>query len=116
MGKTFNICYGTYLVDSKTTWQPRDINIQFQILAKTNEPLEIGKVKLSVFTPWRRFGAIALMMEAVSISETSVNYHETTRRNIPKDTRFSVVTAASMKMTVSCRCTTDFAETLAAQL
>jgi hypothetical protein len=28
---------------------------------------------------------IALMMEAVSISETSVNFYQTTRRNIPED-------------------------------
>jgi hypothetical protein len=29
--------------------------------------------------------AIALMMEAVSSSETSVNFYQTTRRNIPED-------------------------------
>jgi hypothetical protein len=28
---------------------------------------------------------IALMMEAVSTSETSVNFYQTTRRNIPED-------------------------------
>jgi hypothetical protein len=28
---------------------------------------------------------IALMMEAVSASETSVNFYETTRRNLPED-------------------------------
>jgi hypothetical protein len=28
---------------------------------------------------------IALMMEAASTSETSVNFYQTTRRNIPKD-------------------------------
>jgi hypothetical protein len=30
------------------------------------------------------FWDIALMMEAVSTSETSVNFYETTRRNIPE--------------------------------
>jgi hypothetical protein len=30
---------------------------------------------------------IALMMEAVSTSEMSVNFYETTRRNIPEDNR-----------------------------
>jgi hypothetical protein len=30
-------------------------------------------------------GPIALIMEAVSISETSVNFYEGTRRNIPED-------------------------------
>jgi hypothetical protein len=29
---------------------------------------------------------ITLMIEAVSISETSINFYETTRRNIPKRT------------------------------
>jgi hypothetical protein len=31
---------------------------------------------------------INLMMEAVSISETSVNFYETTPRNIPEDSHF----------------------------
>jgi hypothetical protein len=29
----------------------------------------------------------SLMMEAVSTSETSVNFYQTTRRNIPEDSR-----------------------------
>jgi hypothetical protein len=33
----------------------------------------------------RRFRAIALMMEALSTSETSVNIYQTTRRNVPED-------------------------------
>jgi hypothetical protein len=32
-----------------------------------------------------RFRLIALMMEAAITSETSVNFYETTRRNIPED-------------------------------
>jgi hypothetical protein len=31
---------------------------------------------------------IALMMEAVSMSETSVNFYQTTQRNIPEDSHF----------------------------
>jgi hypothetical protein len=34
--------------------------------------------------------AIALMMEAVSSSETSVNIYQTTRRNIPEDSYIQV--------------------------
>jgi transposase-like protein len=30
------------------------------------------------------------MMEAVSISETSVNFYQTTRRNIPEDSHFHI--------------------------
>jgi hypothetical protein len=33
---------------------------------------------------------IALMMEAVSTSETSVNFHQTTRRNIPQDSHLHI--------------------------
>jgi hypothetical protein len=33
----------------------------------------------------RRVGRIFLMMEAVSTSETPVNFYETTQRNIPED-------------------------------
>jgi hypothetical protein len=32
-----------------------------------------------------QYGAIALMMEAASTSETSVNIYQTTRRNNPED-------------------------------
>jgi hypothetical protein len=32
-----------------------------------------------------KFGLIAQNMEAVSICETSDNFHQTTRRNIPED-------------------------------
>jgi hypothetical protein len=33
----------------------------------------------------RNFSAIALMVETINTSETSVNFYETTRRNIPED-------------------------------
>jgi hypothetical protein len=33
----------------------------------------------------------ALMMEAASISETSVNFYQTTRRNIPEDSDIQVL-------------------------
>jgi hypothetical protein len=33
---------------------------------------------------------IALMMEAASTSETSVNFYQTTRRNIPEGSRLNV--------------------------
>jgi hypothetical protein len=46
----------------------------------------------SLVDVYRRFrGAcclIALMMEAASTSETSVNFYQTTQRNNPKDSRF----------------------------
>jgi hypothetical protein len=35
---------------------------------------------------------IALMMEAVSTSETTVNFYQTTRRNIPEDSHLRLVT------------------------
>jgi hypothetical protein len=34
------------------------------------------------------FWAIALMMEAASTSEKSVNFYQTTRRNNPEDSHF----------------------------
>jgi hypothetical protein len=33
---------------------------------------------------------IALMMEAASTSETSVNFYQTTRRNIPEDSHLNL--------------------------
>jgi hypothetical protein len=47
-------------------------------------------MKMTVFwdvTPCR---AIALMMEAAITSETSVNFYQTTRRNIPEDSHLQV--------------------------
>jgi hypothetical protein len=40
-------------------------------------------MKMAVF-----WGLIALVMKAVSISETSVSFYQTTRRNIPEDSHF----------------------------
>jgi hypothetical protein len=51
-------------------------------------------VTCSVVEVYRRFGGacclhnqgfIALVMEAASVSETSVNFYQTTRRNNPED-------------------------------
>jgi hypothetical protein len=40
-------------------------------------------MKMAVF--WYVAAMIALMMEAVSTSETSVNFYQTTRRNNPEE-------------------------------
>jgi hypothetical protein len=43
----------------------------------------------SLVEVYRRFSAIvALMMEAASTSETSVNFYQTARRNNPEDSHF----------------------------
>jgi hypothetical protein len=47
-----------------------------------NIAVSIFRVNMYWLEPAR---AIALMMEVESISETSVNFYETTRRNIPED-------------------------------
>jgi hypothetical protein len=44
------------------------------------------------------WAVIALMMEAVSTSQTSVIFYQTTQRSIPEDMRF--LTAASMMFRV----------------
>jgi hypothetical protein len=40
---------------------------------------------------------IALMMEAASTSETSVNFYQTTRRNIPEDTHLHTLSRQNLK-------------------
>jgi hypothetical protein len=40
---------------------------------------------------------IALMMEAASISETSVNFYPTTRRNIPEDSHLYIFRRDNLK-------------------
>jgi hypothetical protein len=41
--------------------------------------------------------AMALMMEAVSTSETSVNFYQTTRRSIPKDSHLQTWRSENLK-------------------
>jgi hypothetical protein len=43
----------------------------------------------SLVVVYRRFRAIALMMETASTSETSANFYQTTRRNNPEDRHFN---------------------------
>jgi hypothetical protein len=43
-------------------------------------------MKMNVF--WDVESLITLMMEAASISETSVNFYQTTRGNVPEDIHF----------------------------
>jgi UDP-N-acetylmuramyl pentapeptide phosphotransferase/UDP-N-acetylglucosamine-1-phosphate transferase len=40
---------------------------------------------------------IALILKSVSTSETSVNFYETTRRNIPEDTHLYILGHESLK-------------------
>jgi hypothetical protein len=52
-------------------------------------------MKMTVFwdvAPCNLVGRIALMMEAASTSETSVNFYQTTRRNIPEDSHLQIPT------------------------
>jgi hypothetical protein len=57
-----------------------------QILGSHSDKYEDSEMLLRVV--WRL--AIALMMEAVSISETSVSIYQTTRRNIPEDNHLRI--------------------------
>jgi hypothetical protein len=45
----------------------------------------------------RRPSFIVLMMEALRTSETSVNFYETTRRNIPEDSHFHTRRGENLK-------------------
>jgi hypothetical protein len=55
------------------------VNVSFQVLTA-------AIMKMAVFWVFtQHILAIALMMEAASISETSVNFYQTTQRNNPED-------------------------------
>jgi hypothetical protein len=56
-------------------------NVKFQVLTAMG-------VKMTVF--WDVALCGILVMEAVSTSETSVTFYETTRRNIPEDVRHQI--------------------------
>jgi hypothetical protein len=47
---------------------------------------------------------IRVIMEAVSTSETSVNFYRTTRRNIPEDSHFHTRRSMNLKSHVSILC------------
>jgi hypothetical protein len=57
--------------------------VRFQILTAASMKLAVfwDVAPFSLAVACRRFGLIALMMEAASTSETSVNFYQTTRRN-----------------------------------
>jgi hypothetical protein len=64
-------------------WFVRGVKVKLRIIdLNTNNTLQ-GKKKPTKF--FARSFLIALMMEAESTSETSVNFYHTTRRNIPED-------------------------------
>jgi hypothetical protein len=46
---------------------------------------------------------IALMMEAASTSETSVNFYQTTRRNIPENSNLHTRHRENLKSHIMCR-------------
>jgi hypothetical protein len=49
---------------------------------------------------YRSFRLIALMMEAVSTSETSVNFYQTTGRNAPEDSHLHIRRRENLKSQV----------------
>jgi hypothetical protein len=49
------------------------------------QALKAMSMKMSVFWEAALYMVIALMMKAVSTYETSVNFNQTIRRNIPED-------------------------------
>jgi hypothetical protein len=62
--------------------------VMFQVLRAANKKMVVFWVvaPCSLVKVYRRFrGLIALMMEAASTSETSVNFYQTTRRNNLED-------------------------------
>jgi hypothetical protein len=78
--------------DQNTVWACHVLNVRYG-----------NKIKMAVFWTvtscslvdvYRRFRgaykAIALMMEAESTSEMSVNFYQTTRRNNPKDSHLNI--------------------------
>jgi hypothetical protein len=61
--------------------------MRFQVLTAASMKMTVSwdVASCRLVEVYRCFMAIALMMEVVSISETSINFYQTTRRNIPED-------------------------------
>jgi hypothetical protein len=64
---------------------PQEINIRDPRLHGNKITNEDDCLKLTDVSEVLTASSISLMMEAVSISETLVNFYETTLRNIPED-------------------------------
>jgi hypothetical protein len=76
------------MLDRVVLWKFTDISEVFAVSIIRAMSKRRAK-KLSRFS--KRDYLVALMMEAVSNSETLVNFYETTRRNIPEDCHLQVV-------------------------
>jgi hypothetical protein len=63
------------------------------------EVLTAGSMKMAVF--WVVAPCRALMMEAESTSETSVNFYQTTRRYNPEDSNLQVMNCFNFKLLVT---------------
>jgi hypothetical protein len=62
--------------------------VRFQVLTAASMKIAVFWIvaPCSLVEVYQRFrGAIAMMMEAASISKTSVNFYQTTRRSNPED-------------------------------
>jgi hypothetical protein len=64
--------------------QPHD-RIAYKYYFVRFQVLTAGSMKMNVFWDVAPCSLIALMMKAASTSETSVNFHQITRRNISED-------------------------------
>jgi hypothetical protein len=61
-------------------------------LTEVSEMLYASIIRAIIVLPM-----IALMMEAGSTSETSINFHQTTRRNIPEDSHLHIRRVDNLK-------------------
>jgi hypothetical protein len=59
--------------------------------------LQVGRCRVFVLRKRETFMQIALMMEAASTSETSINFYHTTRRSIPEDSHIHTCRRESLK-------------------
>jgi hypothetical protein len=53
--------------------------------------------KVSTFNGTPRFNTLKMIIETVGTSETSVSFHQTTRRNIPEDSRLRTLRRENLK-------------------
>jgi hypothetical protein len=63
-------------------------------------PCSLVEVYRRLLAPSSGRSLIALMMEAASTSEMSVNFYQTTRRNNPEDKSFSLLSFLSSNISI----------------
>jgi hypothetical protein len=86
-----------YYAETEPIFARSDLSLKWSANSSLPIKYEIGPTIYMLWEDGLDAAMIALMMEAVSTSETSVNIYQTTRRNIPEDSNLHTSRRENLK-------------------